>query len=163
MRRKPAVLCLGFALACIIWSGARIGQSDDATTTARAGKQDPNERLKPVEGDAQQFMAHVMEPTFTRLKQSMAVRPSLDETWKGISSDSLILAESGNLLLMRTPGPGYEKWDTNATAIRTLGAQLYRSAKERDYQASLLYYRHLVDRCSACHREYAEGQHQLEP
>ena len=61
----------------------------------------PQSQPQPVEKNMHEFMEYVFQPTYQRLKQSMAGLPANSGAWKGIKSDALILAEGGNLLLLR--------------------------------------------------------------
>src|SRR5262245_18130875 len=70
------------------------------TVSAQGDKKDA---AKPVESDMHESMEYVFEPTYKRLKPAMASAPADNKGWKAIKADSLILAESGNLLLIRQP------------------------------------------------------------
>jgi hypothetical protein len=87
---------LGFLTALFVFSNmssttAPAVAADDAKAAAAA----------PVEDDMHEFMEYVFEPTFKRLQQQMAVKEKDRAVWKQIKSDSLILAEGGNLTMMR--------------------------------------------------------------
>lgn len=102
-----------------------------------AGDAQPTDAAKPtpVEKDMHEFMEYVFEPTYQRLKQSMAREPDAAR-WKAIKSDALILAEGANLLLIRTPAEDGKAWDENSANVRDLGGKLYASAKKKDFKSA---------------------------
>jgi hypothetical protein len=67
--------------------------------------------LVPVDRSMHEFMEYFFQPSYQRLKPVMAAAPSANAGWKAIKSDSLILAEGGNLLLLRTPLRDPAKWN----------------------------------------------------
>jgi hypothetical protein len=117
----------------------------------------------PVEEDMHEFMEYVFQPTYLRLKQAMASEPQENAGWKAIKSDSLILAEGGNLLLHRMPKDDAQAWGDESAAVRDLGGDLYRAAKMKDYPAARKSYEKMLVRCNACHDTFAHGEHQLAP
>jgi hypothetical protein len=120
-------------------------------------------RIKPVEADMHEFMGHVCKPLYSRLRQGLAARPIDEAAWKSVASDALILAEAGNLLLGRAPEADGDRWASNAVGLRTFGTLVYRSSREKDYQPAQFNFRHLVEQCNDCHREFAGGEPRLEP
>lgn len=116
-----------------------------------------------VEDDMHEFMEYVFQPTYKRLKVSMATSEKDNGTWKSIKSDSLILAEGGNLLLIRGPESDAQDWNKHATTIRDFGGQLYRAAKKKDDTESQKVYRLMIQNCNDCHQQFADGKHQLQP
>jgi len=116
-----------------------------------------------VEKDMHEFMEYVFEPTYNRLKAHMATEPADTPAWKGIKSDSLILAESGNLLLGRLPEEGGADWMQFSVQVRDLGGQLYQAAKKKDYRSARQHYTTMLTKCNACHEKFAGGEHQLAP
>jgi hypothetical protein len=118
---------------------------------------------EPVEKDMHEFMEYAFEPTYQRLKQSMATEATDNNRWKAIKSDALILAEGGNLLLVRTPAEDAKAWNEHSAAVRDLGGKLYASAKKKDYNAARRDYEALLVNCNRCHTQFAKGEHQLTP
>lgn len=136
-----------------------------AFDSAPATRTAPAPDTKPVEDDMHEFMEYVFQPTYLRLKASMKAEPKDNNAWKAIKSDSLILAEGGNLLLIRLPDDKEkaEVWRDHAVSVRDFGGQLYRTAKKKDYEASVNHYLSMINRCNSCHDAFADGEHQLEP
>jgi hypothetical protein len=117
----------------------------------------------PVEDDMHEFMEYVFLPTYERLKSQMAAEPGGQQAWKDIRSASLILAEGGNLLLLRPSEEDAGEWKQLSLAVREHGAKLYQSARKRDYPAARGHYEAMLTRCNACHERFAGGEYQLSP
>jgi hypothetical protein len=118
---------------------------------------------EPVEKDMHEFMEYVFQPTYKRLKASIAVTPADNSVWKAIKADSLILAEAGNLLLARLPEADVQAWKDISVSVRSSGGELYRSAKSKDYAAARKHYEAMLKNCNICHNKFAHGEHQLTP
>jgi hypothetical protein len=142
------VLVLASLLA--IWA-ARSGMPGRAT----AAEADEKKGATPeaVEDDDHEFMEYVFEEPFKRLKKGLAAKPQEKAAWKAIKSESLILAECSNLLLLRNPG-GEELWDETSVAVRQDGGKLYDAAKKQDLAAATAAYKSLVANCNRCHDEF---------
>lgn len=130
-------------------------QADDAAKI--------NAAVEPVEKDMHEFMEYAFEPTFKRLKPAMAAQPADNTGWKVIKADGLILAEGGNLLLARQPEEHADVWVQLATTVRKHGGELYAAGKKKDFAAASMAYTAMIENCNACHKKFADGEHQLEP
>lgn len=124
---------------------------------------DQKETAAPVEPDMHEFMEYVFQPTFKRLQPAMAAVPADNQGWKAIKAESLILAESGNLLLIRKPEEDVADWVKHSVQVRDFGGQLYRAAKAKDYPTARKHYEAMVRNCNACHEQFAGGEHILTP
>ncbi len=116
-----------------------------------------------VEDSMHEFMEYVFQPTYRRLKAAMATEPADNKGWKAIKSDALILAESCNLLFVRTPDEDAADWNKHSAASRTDGASLYQAARTKDFAKATTAYKAMLNNCNACHRQFEDGKHILEP
>lgn len=160
MKRVMAYLCLTVAAVCSVVAlsvstSANAGYSP--VVTASEGD------VVPVEESMHEFMEYVFQPTYLRLKQSMMAAPTDNKGWKAIKSDSLILAESCNLLYVRAPKEHGEDWVKHTTSSKEHGAKLYAAAKAKDFEAATAAYKTMLDNCNACHKQFEEGKHILKP
>jgi hypothetical protein len=133
------------------------------STPARADAPPSPTQPQPVEKDMHEFMEYVFQPTYKRLQQSMRGEPTDNNAWKGIKADSLILAEGGNLLMIRTPTEEAAVWNELSAAVRDAGSNLYQAAKKKDYKVASQHYKSMLLKCNACHDKFAKGEHQLAP
>lgn len=123
----------------------------------------PSPKSQPVESDMHEFMEYAFQPTYKRLQKSIAVETTDKAVWKAIKADALILAEAGNLLLLRSPKESSAIWDDLSIAMREDGSMLYHAAKARDFKLAHMHYERMLTKCNACHDKFAEGKHQLTP
>lgn len=119
--------------------------------------------LMPVEGDMHEFMEYVFEPPYKRLREVFAAETLDNKAFKSVKSDGLILAEAGNLLLIRVPKEDGAAWREHAIQVREFGATLYKAGKSKDADASRKSFAGLLLKCNACHDQFADGEHQLSP
>lgn len=146
---------LMFAVTGWYWSPPEMVQA--------ASPQDEATNAEPVESDMHEFMEYVFQPTFKRLQPAMSAEPTDHQGWKSIKADSLILAEGGNLLLIRQPEEGANDWAKHSVQVRDFGGELYRAAKTKDYPLARKNYESMVESCNACHQQFAHGEHILTP
>jgi hypothetical protein len=140
-----------------------VGWLCSGSQTVNAKQADRKDAAKPVESDMHEFMEYVFEPTFKRLKPAMAAAPADNKGWKAIKADSLILAEAGNLLLIRQPEKDAADWVKHSAQVRETGGQLYEAAKGKDYAAARKHYQAMIQNCNACHKQFANGEYTLSP
>lgn len=118
---------------------------------------------KAVETSMHDFMEGVFQGPYRRLKQSMSTEKKTNATWKAIRGEALILAEGGNLLLLRKPKKDVEDWLKYSVASRDAGAELFKAAKKKDTEGAMKSYRSMLQQCNACHKQFDNGKNQLEP
>ena len=118
---------------------------------------------QPVDDDMHHFMEYVFEPNYKRLKVGLSREPQDRNVWKAIKGDSLTLAECANLLLNRVPDEDATQWRELSIAVRTRGGQLYQAARKSDYTAARRAYVAMLEKCNSCHKQFADGEHQLRP
>jgi len=86
----------------------------ESSRVAWSGPVAPTEDVKPVEDSMHEFMEYVFQPTYLRLKATMTTAPADNKGWKAIKADSLVLAESCNLLFSRAPDGAAADWIAHA-------------------------------------------------
>lgn len=151
--------------ACVV-TVAQVGADDDSSdrpgTPAEAAAT-PKHQARVVEGSMHEFMEYVFQPTYRRLKGAMAEEPSDKKGWKAIKSDSLILAESCNLLFARSPKESADDWARHSATSRDDGDALYQAAGKKDFSAASTAWKSMLNNCNACHRQFEDGKHILSP
>jgi hypothetical protein len=145
--------------ALIVFSAAPSLHAEAEAAASSAQQAAP----KPVEDDMHEFMEYVFQPTYLRLKASMAAAPADNAGWKAVKADALVLAEGGNLLLLRKPEEDAAAWNATSAAVRELGSMLYQAAKQKDYPNARKHYEAMLLKCNRCHDKFAGGEHQLAP
>ncbi len=147
----PATLLLSFGLAT--HGIARSADRDE----------EPGD-LKPVVS-VEQLMENVVKPSYEMVKNDLAAKPADRAAWKKIQSTSIVLGESGNLLLFRRPEDASAKdWNGFAVGLREAGAGLVQAARAQDYAAAKQSYLRMVNACNSCHKKFGDqGEPKIEP
>jgi hypothetical protein len=117
----------------------------------------------PVERDIHEFMEYVNQPVYQRLKSNLSQEPADNAAWTTIKSDALILAETGNLLMLRAPNENQNAWLEHSVSLREAGQEMYQAAKKKDYQATSTEWMGLLQQCNSCHDDFHGGKPNLKP
>ena len=157
-RNAKLILPTSITVAVLVGLTSLLMAADPAEKTS-----DAKVEQQVVEDSMHEFMEYVYQPTYKRLKTSMKAEPADRNGWKAIKADSLILAESANLLLMRTPDENGADWEHSSAATRKLGGELYRAAAKKDFDSATKAYQSMLTNCNACHKKFADGKYQLKP
>ncbi len=118
---------------------------------------------EPVVESMHQFMEYVFEPNYKLLHTAMTEAPKDKAGWKPVKAASMMLAEGGNLLLMRLPDENADSWKKLSVAVRQHGGDLYAAARASDYDVAYQHYVVMLNNCNECHKQFADGKYQLEP
>jgi cytochrome c556 len=120
--------------------------------------------LKPLV-DTHELMEHVVEGAFKELKKGVSGPPADAATWRRVRDASLLLGESGNLLLIRKPDDADSgEWSRLSIAMRQAGDKMSKAAKAKNYDATRAAYGELVQSCNSCHAKYGDdGEPKIDP
>jgi len=80
--------------------------------------------------------------------------PQDDKEWLSVQRNAVLLAESGNVLLMRAPAGGQSDWAKDAKILVDAGAAAYKAARAKDANALLAVAQPLNATCTSCHKQY---------
>lgn len=152
-----------FAASVAIATAAGVFVAGPLARTARGAEDAPPAGPVPVEPNPHEFMEYVNQPNYRQLRQALAQEPKDEKAWESVTSSSLVLAESGNLLLFRPPNENADAWKRHAVSVREQGSKLYQAAHKKDYSAAKQEFASLLQRCNSCHDEFAGGEPNLKP
>jgi hypothetical protein len=115
----------------------------------------PAPKLEPV-AETKLLMEGLADPNAKALGKLLAAKPKDPEAWNFARGQALLLAETGNLLMMRPPKnkTGEESWMTHAAELRENAAVLARSAAARDYLQSRTALAGVANACNRCHQTF---------
>lgn len=107
---------------------------------------------EPV-GNMSQLMIQIIYPMSDAMFYIERSPPKTDAEWNVIRGQALMLAESGNLLMMpnRTREGG---WNKDAKMMITAAKAAYQAAQAKDMAGILAQSDALTESCIACHKEY---------
>ena len=124
----------------------------------------PPPPFEPVT-DVKQLMATVLDPaadiyweavgTIIDDKGVTDLAPETPEEWDAVRNAAVIVAESGNLLMMSTRAKDGGEWMTQARALVDVGRKAIRAAESHDRTAVFDAGAEVYDVCTSCHVKYA--------
>jgi hypothetical protein len=144
MTRAGIVLALG---AFLLAGGPATSQLPKREA-ARAPKPEPV-------ADTHLLMEGLNQANFRGLERLLKDKPADVEAWTFARGQALLIAETGNLLMLRPPrGKGQDAWMERAAELRDAGTALGRAAAKRDYDRSVNALRDLAGTCNRCHQSF---------
>jgi hypothetical protein len=125
-----------------------------APGAAQAPVRAPGPRLEPV-AETRLLMEGLAQSNFQGLKRLLREKPADLETWTFARGQALLIAETGNLLMIRPPrNSGQTAWLERATDLRTAAASLARNLSRRDYEQSRAGLGEVANACNRCHQGF---------
>jgi hypothetical protein len=101
------------------------------------------------------LMEGLAEANYRGLSKQLKNAPADNDTWVFLRGQALLIAETGNLLLLRPPrNSGRDTWMKLAMEMRDAAGNLARSAGTRDYPGSKTGLTALGDACNRCHTTF---------
>jgi hypothetical protein len=100
-------------------------------------------------------MEGLLQANVRGLERNLRQRPADLETWTFVRGQALLLAETGNLLMLRPPkSAGQDLWMAYATELRERATRLARLAADRDHDRCRQSLTDLADTCNRCHTTF---------
>jgi hypothetical protein len=138
-------------LTVLMWLAAVM--TIPATAAQAPAEADATPVLRPA-ATMSELMSDVIYPTSDAVLYITTRTPQSEEEWNVLQMKALMLAESGNLLMLPGRARQGEGWMREAKAMYDAGAAAYRAAKARDVEALAALNDPLYRACVNCHREY---------
>jgi hypothetical protein len=120
---------------------------------------------QPV-GSVAQIMLSMSYPFSDALFYIERDPPKTDHDWTNIQYTALMLAESGNLLMMPrlgVPTKDPEGWIKDCKLLVEAGAAAYKAARAKDLNGILALNSQLVDSCTTCHADFRPNYRRRPP
>ncbi|HYL36473.1 MAG TPA: hypothetical protein VEV17_11215 [Bryobacteraceae bacterium] len=108
---------------------------------------------QPV-GTMRELMVHIIYPASDALFYIEREPPKTEVDWNKIRMQALMLAESGNLLMMPNRARDQGDWIKESRAMVDLAAGAYRAALAKNMDGILALNDKLADSCIICHQQY---------
>src|SRR6476646_5503142 len=80
--------------------------------------------------------------------------PQNERDWETLQLQALMLAESGNLLMMKGRAKNQGQWMKDARMLVDAGAAAVKATRAKDIQAVLALNKQIVDSCITCHKKF---------
>jgi hypothetical protein len=89
------------------------------------------------------------------LERLLKQRPADVETWTFARGQALLIAETGNLLMLRPPrNAGETAWMERSAELRDTAVALARTIAVRDYEGSRAALGNVANACNRCHQTF---------
>jgi len=109
--------------------------------------------FKPV-GDVLQIMQGMVIPAADVVWKVPAEAPKNDEEWAAVQHSALILAESGNLLMIGDRAKDQDAWMKASQALVDAGTAAFRGAEAKNVEALMMAGDAIYNACEGCHMKY---------
>ena len=112
-------------------------------------------RLEPV-AETRLLMEGLAQPNFKAVDRRLAAEPEDADSWKLARGQSLLMAETANLLMIRPPkgSRASELWMSRATDLREAASNLARATAAKDYARSRQALAGVAATCNKCHESF---------
>ncbi len=134
-----------------------------SAAVAQACTQAPAAQLQPATepltlarrvGTMSELMVDFIYPASDAVFYISSRTPTNSDEWTVLQGQTLMLAESANLLMMPGRARDQDRWMSDAQLMLEAGEAAYRAAKDRDVPALEALSDQLYESCVTCHRDY---------
>ena len=101
-----------------------------------------------------ELMVDIIYPKSDEIFYVMRAPPTNDYEWNLLRASALILAESGNLLMMGDRSIDQDGWAKNAKVLVDVGTAAFEAAEAHDLDAIIALNAELESSCRTCHEQY---------
>lgn len=105
-------------------------------------------------GTMSQLMVNIIYPSSDAIFYVERTPPSTDVEWNALSNQALMLAESGNLLLMPGRARDNGNWVKDTKMMMDAGAAAYKAARAKNLEGVKAVSDKLYESCVTCHMQY---------
>ncbi|HLW68179.1 MAG TPA: hypothetical protein VKS79_22875 [Gemmataceae bacterium] len=138
------------ALAAILLTMPGVGQTPPATKKTQRF----TPKLEPV-AETRLLMEGMVHPNFQALEKTLKGNDIDKESWTFARGQSLLIAEAGNLLMLRPPNnAGQDSWMKDAMELRTSATELARVVSTQNRLQSRTSLVLLSNTCNNCHQTF---------
>jgi cytochrome c556 len=105
-------------------------------------------------GSMSQLMINIIYPTSDAIFYVDRDTPKTDADWNALANQALMLAESGNLLMMPGRARDQENWIRDSKMMVDAGAAAFKAARAKNIEAVRAVNDQLYQSCVTCHQQY---------
>ncbi|MGL4555504.1 MAG: cytochrome c [Gemmataceae bacterium] len=108
-----------------------------------------------VVGETRLLMEGLAGSNHKSLMKLLKTKPADNDTWVFARGQAILIAETGNLLLLRPPrNSGRDAWNRLAMGMRSEASALARATSARDHPTSRSALGRLTAACNRCHTTF---------
>lgn len=117
----------------------------------------PRPKLEAV-AETKLLMEGLLQANFRGLERNLRQRPPDETTWIYARGQSLLIAETGNLLMLRPPkASGQDTWLEMCGELREKATRLARAAAAKDLEGSRAALADVAISCNKCHTAFGQA------
>jgi hypothetical protein len=147
---------LGIALGALLLTTA--GSAQTTRLPARPAPAKPAPKFVPkfeALAETPLIMEGLALSNYRSVNRLLKERPKDNETWMFARGQALLIAETGNLLLLRPPrNSGRDTWMKLGMGLRSAAAEVARAAGSRDHARAKQALVGLTAACNRCHTTF---------
>ncbi len=149
MARRAFTLGVLLALAALLaWAPAA-----DIQQPAQPGAK-VTPKLEAI-AETRLLMEGLAHTNFRGIERLLREKPAEAQAWTFIRGQSLLIAETANLLMLRPPrNQGQAAWFERAMELRKVASELGRIASTQNYAQSRATFVSLANTCNRCHQTF---------
>lgn len=125
-----------------------------AATLLLAAAAIPQEREVKAVATVTQLMQAMVIPASNALFSLPRNVPEDDQGWSEVQNSAVILAESGNLLMIGARAQDSEVWRATSRALVEAGEAALRAAQARDMDSISEAGNQIIEACESCHEKH---------
>jgi hypothetical protein len=114
-------------------------------------------------GTVSQVMISITYPTSDAIFYVERKPPKTEKDWNDLQAQALMLAESGNLLMMGRRVRDQGDWIKESQEMVDVGAAAYKAALAKDLSGIVALNQRLNDACVTCHQQYRPNYRKRKP
>ena len=114
-------------------------------------------------GSMRQLMIDIIYPTSDAIFYVDREPPKTEKEWGDLRGQALMLAESGNLLMMDGRARDQKNWIMESKMLIDIGGKAYKAAQAKDIDGIRALNDSLNAACVVCHYQYRPGYHRRKP
>jgi hypothetical protein len=104
-----------------------------------------------------ELMVQIIYPTSDVVFYISTRTPKTEADWVQLQGQTLVLAESANLLMMPSRARGRDQWMKDAKLLLEAGTAAFKAAKAKDVSALEALSDQLYESCTTCHEHFRPG------
>ena len=108
-------------------------------------------------GTMSDIMVKILYPYADAIFYISTRTPTDSDEWTALEGKALVLAESGNLLMMPGRARDEDQWMRDAALLMRAGQAAFKAAQDRDVEALVELNDQLYQSCVSCHQHYRRG------
>jgi hypothetical protein len=149
-------------LVVVVWALTTVAASPQASTVPSSPTPRPTTATRspaepPIVGTMSELMVHVIRPASDAVFYITSRTPATEAEWGTLQAQTLMLAESGQLLMLPARARGRTQWLDDARLMLEAGRKAFAAAKAKDVAALEALNDEMYQSCVTCHQHFRPG------